>query len=148
MPYKNRYTLYHNALSSWPEVTGVGSILQTGNYNYSSQPTLYGGFPNVMTTENLNPTAVFKPSTLYPTFPMSADQYSRGSFGDSHELQLRKANSRCGKCDAFGHWYRDNVCKPEDIARKMAKIKAQDPQYHAAAEASALRLTQFPSQGN
>ena len=41
LPYKNRYTLYHNALSSWPEVTGVGSILQTGNYNYNSQPTLY-----------------------------------------------------------------------------------------------------------
>ena len=81
-----------------------------------------------MFTETMNPTVVFKPSTLYQTYPMTADQSSRSSFGESHELQLRKANSRCGKCNVFGHWHRDNVCKPEDIARKMAKLQAQDPQ--------------------
>ena len=32
-------------------------------------------------------------------------------------LQIDKSNSKCVRCGVFGHWHKDGVCKPEDIAK-------------------------------
>ena len=81
--------------------------------------------------------SLFKPSPWYtglPPSPPAQNPYS------SRELQEWKKNSKCGRCDAFGHWHGDNMCKPEDVERKLAKLALRDSQCHA--EATALRLIQ------
>lgn len=148
-PYK-RSTPY----SPFPQFLGgsePGPFTQRSTYNSEFPPSPFRDpgrnfqYPHNLGAENLNQTSVFKPHEYYPTH--SPDRYSRNYYGDSRELQIRKANTRCGNCDEYGHWHRDNVCKPEDVARKLAKLQAQDPQFHAAAEMEALRLTHVP-QGN
>ena len=81
--------------------------------------------------------SLFKPSPWYaglPPPPPVQNSYS------SRELQERKKNSKCGRCDVYGHWHGDNMCRPEDVERKLAKLALRDGQYHA--EATALRLIQ------
>ena len=81
--------------------------------------------------------SMFKPSPWYsgpPPLHQGQNSYN------SRDLQERKKNSKCGRCDIYGHWHGDNKCKPEDVERKLAKLSLRDSQYHA--EAAALRLTQ------
>ena len=91
----------------------------------------------------------FKPSQWYPG--SSSIQYPEQPQPtyDSRDIQERKKNSRCGKCDAYGHWHSDGLCKQADIDAKIARLRIRDEQYHQAAEEAALQLTHFsPSKGN
>ena len=45
----------------------------------------------------------------------------------------------------IGHWHNYGICDPADIAQKLAQLKLQDPQLFAAAEFSALQLSQVPA---
>ena len=84
----------------------------------------------------------FQPSTWYQG-PLHSTQARQ----DSRDVQERKKNSKCGWCDQFGHWYGDNMCDPVDVARKLAKLQAKDPQTHTAAELTALGLIHQPNHG-
>lgn len=39
-------------------------------------------------------------------------------------LDIDKTNSQCARCEAYGHWHRDGLCKPEDVAR-VSYMRAQ-----------------------
>ena len=39
------------------------------------------------------------------------------------------------------------MCDPVDVARKLAKLQTKDPQFHAAAEATAMGIMHQPTYG-
>ena len=114
-----------------------GGPYSTGTPNPGRGFNPYGNFfpPDGST----NP---FQPSTWYQG-PLHSTQARQ----DSRDVQERKKTSKCGRCDQFGHWYGDNMCDPMDVARKLAKLQAKDPQTHAAAEITALGLIHQPNLG-
>ena len=41
-----------------------------------------------------------------------------GGVGDrGFRVEVDEANSKCARCHVYGHWHRDGLCKPEDVAR-------------------------------
>ena len=43
---------------------------------------------------------------------------SGGTRSSLNQLNIlaQKRTSRCSRCGQIGHWYKDNACRPEDIA--------------------------------
>ena len=123
-PGPSVYALGMSSYAPGPSAHAPGvSAYVPGVSNYALGTTAGGSVP-------------FKPSPWY-SGPPSLQQGQPGY--NSRELQERKRNSKCGRCDTYGHWHGDNLCKAEDVERKMAKLQLRDAQYQA--EASALRLT-------
>lgn len=100
----------------------------------------YPTFPPVQ-----DPAASTLPVASYPALQYFKPKYNAArSSAQAEHIQEQKKNSRCGRCNQWGHWHNDGVCDPADVARKLAQFKLQDPQMFAAAQASALRLEQAP----